>query len=68
MTHLSSGLILTVVFGYFLMLMIVSYFTGKDADNASFFTANKKSPWYLVAFGMIGAVSYTHLRAPRDRG
>ncbi len=55
MTQLSSGLILTVVFGYFIMLMIVSYFTGKDADNASFFTANKKSPWYLVAFGMIGA-------------
>jgi len=55
MNQLSSGLILTVVFGYFLMLMIVSYFTGKDADNASFFTANKKSPWYLVAFGMIGA-------------
>ena len=55
MNQLSSGLILSVVFGYFIMLMIVSYFTGKDADNASFFTAIKKSPWYLVAFGMIGA-------------
>ncbi len=55
MTELSSGLILTVIFGYFILLMTISYFTGKDADNASFFTANKKSPWYLVAFGMIGA-------------
>ena len=41
--------------GYFLLLIVVSYFTGKDSGNQNFFLANRKSPWYLVAFGMIGA-------------
>lgn len=35
--------------------MLISYFTSKSADDLTFFTANKQSPWYLVAFGMIGA-------------
>lgn len=52
---LSPELILGVVSLYFLLLMAVSYFTSRDADNADFFTAGKKSPWFLVAFGMIGA-------------
>jgi len=34
---------------------LISYFTGKNANNEAFFKANKQSPWYLVAFGMIGA-------------
>ena len=37
------------------MLILISYLTGKKADNAAFFKANNTSPWYLVAFGMIGA-------------
>ncbi len=52
---LTPGLILGIIAVYFLVLMGVSYLTGKDADNASFFMANRQSPWYLVAFGMIGA-------------
>ncbi len=39
---------------YFLMLIIVSFQTSKGADTNTFFTANKQSPWYLVAFAMIG--------------
>lgn len=39
---------------YFGLLLLVAHFTGKRADNSTFFTANRKSPWYLVAFGMIG--------------
>lgn len=35
--------------------MVVAYFTSGKADNNSFFIGNKQSPWYLVAFGMIGA-------------
>jgi len=35
--------------------MAISYFTSKGSDSQSFFTANKKSPWFLVSFGMIGA-------------
>ena len=47
--------ILTLVFGYFLVLIAISYFTGKGDSNTDFFTANRNAPWYLVAFGMVGA-------------
>ena len=40
--------------GYFLLLLLVSHFTSKDNTNDSFFRAGRRSPWYLVAFGMIG--------------
>jgi Na+/proline symporter len=40
---------------YFLLLVFISYFTSKSASNDSFFTGDRKSPWYIVAFGMIGA-------------
>ncbi|WP_010136644.1 sodium:solute symporter [Ochrovirga pacifica] len=40
---------------YFLVLYTISYITGKDNNNQAFFKANKKAPWYVVAFGMIGA-------------
>ncbi|HHH50611.1 MAG TPA: sodium:solute symporter [Saprospiraceae bacterium] len=55
MEVLTPKLILGIVAIYFLVLMIISYLTGKEADNDSFFRANKKSPWFLVAFGMVGA-------------
>ena len=48
----------TLAFGilalYFLMLIIVAHYTSKGADTNTFFTANKQSPWWLVAIGMIG--------------
>ncbi len=53
--ELTPGLILTIVVLYFIVLMIVSWFTGRDSGNENFFVAGRKSPWYLVAFGMIGA-------------
>ena len=40
---------------YFIVLIAISYFTGKEDSNDAFFKANKSAPWYLVAFGMIGA-------------
>ena len=48
-------LVLTIIFIYFCVLITISYFTSKGADTNTFFTANRQSPWYLVAFGMIGA-------------
>ena len=48
-------LVFSVVAGYFSLLILISYLTSRKSDTASFFNANKKSPWYLVAFGMIGA-------------
>ena len=48
--------ILLLILAYFGLLILISYFTGKGSDtNDAFFKANKNSPWYLVAFGMIGA-------------
>src|SRR3712207_6869866 len=48
-------LIITTVLCYFVLLMLFSKFTARRADNETFFRANRKSPWYMVAFGMIGA-------------
>jgi len=47
--------ILLLIGGYFLVLLLISYFTGKNDSNLDFFKAGKSSPWYLVAFGMVGA-------------
>lgn len=52
---MSSVLVLTIVVGYFLILIIIARLTAKNADTQTFFTANRQSPWYLVAFGMIGS-------------
>ncbi|WP_034921496.1 sodium:solute symporter [Gillisia sp. CAL575] len=47
--------ILLLIASYFGALLIISYFTGKNSNNDAFFKANRQSPWYVVAFGMIGA-------------
>ncbi len=54
MASLSPSLILVLIICYFAFLILVSYLTSRDNDNAGFFSANKKSPWWLIAFGMIG--------------
>ncbi len=52
---MSPTSILLLIGIYFTVLILISYFTGKEDTNAAFFKANKSAPWYLVAFGMIGA-------------
>ncbi len=52
---MTASHILLLIGSYFLLLLLISYFTGKNDSNADFFKAGKQSPWYLVAFGMIGA-------------
>lgn len=47
--------ILLLILAYFFLLILISYFTNKGGSNDDFFKAGKQSPWYLVAFGMIGA-------------
>ena len=47
--------ILFLIIGYFLILILISFLTNRGGSNADFFKAGKQSPWYLVAFGMIGA-------------
>lgn len=47
--------VLILIAAYFGVLVLISYLTGKGGSNSEFFRANKQAPWYLVAFGMIGA-------------
>lgn len=51
---MSASLALSILIGYFLILVLISIRTSKGADTNSFFTANKSVPWYIVAFGMVG--------------
>ncbi len=47
--------ILLLILAYFGVLFLISFFSSRAGNNAEFFRANRQSPWYLVAFGMIGA-------------
>src|SRR5688572_677523 len=51
---MSPSLLLAFVVGYFVLLLIVAYYTSRNANNESFFIGNKSSNWMVVAFGMIG--------------
>lgn len=52
LTGKETALIISLYFG---ALLIISYLTSKKSDFSSFFTGNKKSPWFIVSYGMIGA-------------
>jgi Na+/proline symporter len=52
---MTPSIVVLVLVVYFAVLILISYLTSKGADTDTFFTANRQSPWYLVAFGMIGA-------------
>ncbi|MGE5518821.1 MAG: sodium:solute symporter [Candidatus Dadabacteria bacterium] len=51
---MSPLLLFSFVIGYFALLLIVAYYTSRNANNESFFIGNKSSNWMVVAFGMIG--------------
>jgi Na+/proline symporter len=51
---MSPQLLFSFVFGYFLLLLAVAWYTSRNANNDSFFIGNKNSNWMLVAFGMVG--------------
>ena len=50
-----SYLAAIVILGYFVLLIAISFLTSRDATATDFYTADRSSKWYLVAFGMIGA-------------
>lgn len=52
---MSPTLVLIILLSYFAILIAISVVTSKGATSDTFFTANRQSPWYLVAYGMIGA-------------
>ena len=52
---MSTVLIFSIIAAYFAAIMIISHFTSKKRSDDTFFTGDRKSPWFLVAFGMVGA-------------
>ena len=52
---MSPIIIIIIIFLYFSLLLAISFFTSHKAKNKDFFIGSKQSPWYVVAFGMIGA-------------
>ena len=67
---MSPTLVFGVIAAYFILLLVISHFTSRKADNNTFFTANKQSPWFLVAFGMVGATlsGVTFISVPGEVG
>jgi Na+/proline symporter len=68
---MAPGILLSFLLGYFIILLSISYFTSKkSSDNSTFFTANRNSKWYLVAFGMIGTAlsGVTFISVPGEVG
>jgi len=63
-------LVASLLSGYFLLLIIVAYLTSRKATTETFFTANRKSPWFVVAFGMIGTTisGVTFISVPGEVG
>ncbi|MBF1080756.1 MAG: sodium:solute symporter, partial [Prevotellaceae bacterium] len=52
---MTPAIIIATITAYFVLLFLVSYISGRKADNAGFFVGNRKSPWYIVAIATIGA-------------
>lgn len=67
---MNPWILLMIVVVYFGTLIVISIITSKGADNASFFVGNRKSPWYVVAFGMIGTSisGVTYISIPGEVG
>lgn len=51
---ISPFLIVSFIVVYFLFLLGIGWYTSRNSTASSYFMGNKQSPWYLVAFGMIG--------------
>ena len=67
---MSPLLIAGLLAGYFLLLIVVAHLTSRSATTDTFFTANRKSPWFVVAFGMIGTTisGVTFISVPGEVG
>lgn len=53
--NMSAWLVILILTLYFGALIFIGIITSRKATSTTFFTGNRQSPWYLVAFGMIGA-------------
>ncbi|WP_371736658.1 sodium:solute symporter [Cellulophaga sp. HaHaR_3_176] len=52
---MKSIYVFSIIAFYFIILMVISYLTSRNRSDESYFTGDRKSPWFLVAFGMVGA-------------
>ena len=52
---MTPTIVIITVLAYFAVLFGVSHLTSRNSDNASFFNGNRRAPWPLVAFAMVGA-------------
>ena len=67
---MSTLLIAIIILAFFALLLGISLYTSRNADSETFFTGNRRSPWYLVAFGMIGSTisGVTFISVPGEVG
>lgn len=52
---MSPTLIFVIILLYFSLLMLISRLTSRHTKDHTFFDGNRESPWFLVAFGMVGS-------------
>lgn len=52
---MSPVLLITILVLYLGIVLLIGHLTGRNASNETFFLGNRNSPWYVVAFGMVGA-------------
>ncbi len=52
---MNPQVVLLVISAYFILLFLISWYTSRKVTAETFFTGDRQSPWFLVAFGMIGA-------------
>lgn len=52
---MEAHIVLLAIVLYFALLMVIAYFTSRKNSDDTYFTGDRKSPWFLVAFGMVGS-------------
>jgi solute:Na+ symporter, SSS family len=67
---MSSTILFIVLIVFFGLVFCISYFTSRHANDETFFTGNRRSPWYMVAFAMIGTTisGVTFISVPGEVG
>jgi len=67
---MSATILFIVLVIFFGMVFGISYLTSKNATSETFFTGNRRSPWYVVAFAMIGTTisGVTFISVPGEVG
>lgn len=67
---MQPSVIFAIILIYFAVLMTIAFLTSRNANSEDFYTGSRRSPWFLIAFGMIGASlsGVTFVSVPGDVG